>query len=390
MCAFEFATGKKNRGALAVATSSILLVVLATSAGVALKVADRAQFVSADFSNKTQEFIYAEAALEEAMAALDATDDWGTLTLPAQPFTGPRTLGKAIIWSEVYNDTRDKGGIHDTNGLVTIKAYSQRQNSVAATGIETLYWRPYFIMPPVAGVIICGEDILDAGPNATRIDGYNHFLPPAGCTGSHCNSVRNGVAPDVAGIAFELTGAEARAAFPKDLDGVPPWISGQCPLGGEDGVCTRMRMISSNFSRIVGVETITEWPAGSKESYGTVNDPKLLRVAKGTELKLTGNSQGAGVFFVEGTVTQTGTFTFSGLIIVGQGGYWDQRGTANIFGSVITAGLPSKKATLQLRGNGSINWASDAVQVGPFNIPALTRSWREIKAEKIKVDNGHD
>jgi hypothetical protein len=110
-----------------------------------------------------------------------------------------------------------------------------------------------------------------------------------------------------------------------------------------------------------------------------VSDPKFVRVAKGTELRLTGNSQGAGVLFVEGTLTCRGTFTWTGAIFIGPGGVLDLNGTYNIFGSVITAGSTSNPAQLLMNGNSTISWAADAISIGPFNMPALMSSWREFK-----------
>ncbi len=357
----------------------MLLVTLATGATLALGTTDRTLINSISYKQETETLMLAESSIEYAMAYLDGVPDWSSLSLPAPNLVPPTVVGRGMIWADIQNDAFDQDPQVDANDMLVIKGHGQLLNSTEMRSIETLYWRPQFTIPPVAAVNICAYDVLGANNGNMRIKGWNHYLPPSPCSGSHCNEVRKYEDPDVAGVAFEVPGQEAYANFPRTLEGDPPVASGVCELRGPTGVCARVRLILKNLDRIVGVETLTYWPVKGKASYGSVLDPKLIDVAPGTELRLCGTSQGAGVLFVEGTLVITGTFTWTGLIIVGPGGVIDQRGTANIFGSVITAGQADSPAYLYMRGNGSIVWAADAIRVGPFNLPALMSSWREYR-----------
>lgn len=389
MRAFDFETAerptpRREHGAINITLSIVLLCVLGTTVGVALESADRAMWGGQSYARHTAAILLAEAAIEDAMAELDTLEDWSAITLPVLNYTQPHTLGRGIIWSDLYNDASDEGGTMDANRAVLIRGYGRFMGSEPIKGVEALYWRPTLEVPPVAGVNICGSDILDSGNGNTTIDGFNHALPPSGCNGSSCNAVRNYVSPDVAGVALEradpaLTNGEQDEllSLPRTVLGAPAVQYGACRLQGPDGVCDRTRFLMRNISRVVGLETLTTWPINGNGSYGSVSDPKLIRVAKGTTLKLKGNTQGAGAMVVEGTLEQVGTFTWTGVIIVGPGAILDMRGTANIFGSVVTAGSTNQPATLGIRGNGSISWAGDAVQIGPINMPGLVISWRE-------------
>ncbi len=368
---------ERCRGASTTSTAVMLLVTLATGAALALGTADQTLINSIGYKQETETLMLAESSAEYAMAYLDGIPDWSTIPLPAYNLVPPTLLGHGMIWADVQNDAYDIDPAFDANDMLVIKAHAQLLNATKVKSIEALYWRPQFTIPPVAAVNLCANDVLAAHNGNMRIKGWNHYLPPSPCSGSHCNEERKDEGPDVAGVAFEIPGEEAYADFPRTLEGNPPYVSGVCELRGPTGVCARVGMVLKNLHRIVGIETLAEWPIRGRGTYGSVLDPKLLRVAPGTSLRLSGTSQGAGVLFVQGSLVITGTFTWSGLIIVGPGGVIDQRGTANIFGSVITAGKPDDPAYLYMRGNGSIVWAADAIRVGPFNLPALLSSWRE-------------
>lgn len=371
-----------QRGAMNIILSVVLMVGLGTIAGLTMSTADRSLFGSHDFTRQTATFMLAEGAIEDGLAKLDKLSDWSTLQLPKEDYTQPRALGRGIIWSDVFNDAADPGGSKDTNGYLLVRGYGRHNNTDPARGVEVLYWRPTFILPPAAAVIICGQDYFDGANGNTLVSGYNHELPPAPCSGSACNAVRSEEEPDVAGVSFEDPDHVEDVDLPEEVEGVPPILAPHCALQGKTGLCARMRLSMKNVDRLVGVQTLTSWPVSGKASYGSVTDPKLIRVAKGTTLKLSGTTQGAGVMLVEGTLDQVGTFTWTGVIVIGPGGILDLRGTANIFGGVVTAGdlyptSSARKASLKMRGNGSVVWAGDAAQVGPFNLPGLIISWRE-------------
>lgn len=409
-----------QRGAMTTTTAVLMLVTLGTTAAVAVTQVDRAMMVSTEYMRHTRALMLAEAAVEASMAHLDTVPDWtnrdpskGTvLTLPVKNYIA-ETVGDPEkpdhVWADIQNDLYDPGGPNnDTNGLILIKAYGQAAGSDYIENIETLYWRPDFQMPPAAGVVVCGRDILDAGYGALTISGLNHDLPPEGCTGSNCNAVENHETPDVAGVSFEVPGQERNADFPRTTIGRPDIAVAPCFLRGRGNLCDRSRALVRNSRRLVGMEIRTghDWPVGAKQTYGTVEPcppgqtreadhcgPVFVRVPRGEQLFLTGNKQGAGVLIVEGSLINRGTFTWTGLIFVAPGALLDLKGTYNIFGSVITAGAYNSNTTasnepfvlgsvgsparIEMDGNASINWAANAVRVGPVNQPGLMNSWRE-------------
>lgn len=388
------ARGRLERGAVNITVSLILVISLLATVGVALSSADRMAEGGYDYIRQTQSLLLAEAAVEDATLHLDELQDWSTLTLPMQNFSPTHSVGRGIIWSDLRNEPGDPGGSKDTNGKLLIRGYGRFMNASLLKGIEALYYRPILEVPPAGGVVLCGQDILDSGNGNTSIDGYNHNLPPASCQGSGCNAVRNNLSPNVPGIAVENSkngygsgddncgdqdGEDEGSnsiSVPKNLDGTPPISYQACQLQGPNGLCSRTRFLMQNVSRIPQIEQLTSWPSG-KSSYGSVSAPKVIMVPRGKTLKLTGNLQGAGVLFVQGKLDQVGTFTWVGSIIVGPGGWLSLRGTANIFGSIISAGSSTETALLELKGNGSVAWAGDAAQIGPLNMPGMIVSWRE-------------
>lgn len=379
----------RQRGGVNITVSMTLVMSLLATIGVALTAADKNLEGGFDYVRQTQSQLLAEAAIEDATVHLDELHDWSTLTLPIEQFSPTHSLGRGIIWSGLLNEPGDPGVTKDTNGKLLIRGYGQFSNSTLVRGIEALYYRPILEVPPAGGVVICGQDTLDSGNGNTSIDGYNHSLPPSSCQGSSCNAVRNNVTPNVPGIALEMAqsgygcGGDdeygSDLSVPKNLDGAPPIQYQACQLQGPNGLCSRTRFLMQNVERIVEIEKLTSWPSGHS-NYGSVTDPKFIQIPRGKTMKLTGNLQGAGVLFVSGKLDQVGTFTWVGSIIVGPGGWLSLRGTANIFGSVISAGSSTETALIELKGNGSIAWAGDAAQIGPVDMPGMLVSWREFVA----------
>ena len=359
----------------------MLLSALTLSAGLYVSSARQDFIQSFTYVERTRALMLAEAAVEESLAHLDATSDWTTLTLPDDDFLEEISVDEGTYWAEVINNPTDPGGSVDTDGLLLVRGYGRPTDSTFVTNIEVAFRLPRFDRLPQAALTVCGADVLDVFGGALSIDGFNHYLPPSPCSGAGCNSVRNSLPTDKPGIAFE--DATRSMSLPASkLQGDPPQTAGDAELGGVDGVCGHARFLALNFPRLKGVEAVTSWPTSGGIPYGSISDPKLLYVPEGEVLKINGNNQGTGVLMVDGTLLQSGTFTWTGLVIVGPHARINFNGTTNVFGGTITAGgLEGNPAVAEVdfKGDVSLNWSAQAANFDGTTVPGLVVSWKEFK-----------
>jgi hypothetical protein len=116
-------------------------------------------------------------------------------------------------------------------------------------------------------------------------------------------------------------------------------------------------------------------------ALGTPSDPKIT-VVEGN-LKVAGNTSGAGLLVVTGKFEMNGTFKYDGLILViGQGDY-EMGGTNKgaILGGMIVANVNGGafgEAAIRMNGNSDFFFAGDRISMALDLLPMRVLSWREI------------
>ncbi len=367
-----------ERGATTVLVASVCLLVILIGGGIALSAARQELYRAMDYKDRTYALMLAEAAMEDAAVHLDEIQDWSALSLPHDAFLGYQPHGQGYYQARLLNNADDPG-MYDTDNALRILAKGYGRNLEYAVTVEGMYRRIGFDLEPLSVLTVCGNDIFASVSGSSLVSGYDHAPPPSPCSGSNCNPERLDGPFEKGGIFFEEAGRSAYLGSSSVVEGDPDTASGVPELQGDKGFCAQARLISEFMYRLPMPERITTWPANSQETYGTIDAPKLVYVAQGTELDLNGTTQGAGVLLIDGTVVQTGTFTFSGLIVVGRNARILFKGTANLFGACVTAGgYPNDPAWMVIGGNLKLVWCEQALQVlRGIMMPGLWYSWRE-------------
>ena len=344
-----------ERGAATILIAGSVLLALTVASAVALSAARQELYRSIDYMDRTAALMLAEAALEDAAIHMDQIQNWGTIPLPHDEFVGYQPLGHGHYQARLLNNPDDVAPL-DSDKAVRILAKGYSRNNEIAVTLEGMYRRIAFDLDPPAVLTVCGSDIYNGLQGNTLVSGFNHALPPHPCMGSGCNPVKLPGPIQKGGIFYEKLGRTTPLSQSSVIHGVPSEASGVPVLQGDKGFCA--------------------------QSYGSPADPKLLYVPRGSTLDITGNTQGFGVLLIDGYVKQTGTFTFSGLIVIGRNAKIEFKGTANLFGAVVTAGgLPANPATMgTLLGDSRLVYSQDAIKaLHGIAMPGLWYSWREYK-----------
>ena len=371
-----------ERGMSSVAMTVLLLSALTVTAGAFLSAAQQDLLHSYSYVERTRALLLAEAGVEEALAELDRSNGWMLLDLPEADLYPERAVESGSYWAVVVNNPADPGGAVDTDGILLVRGFGRPNHSGYVAQIEVAYRLPGFSFHLPAAITICGDDTLPTSGGSLSISGFNHDAPPMPCSGAGCNIDPNGAPPDAPGVAFEKLGRLLVVGGHSTVEGVPPQVSGLPELQGPAGLCGHARFLATQIHRLVIAEPLYEWPVKGKDSYGTLDAPKIAYVPKGTTLNLTGTTQGVGVLMLDADVTVdlVGTFTWIGLIIVGPNATLNLKGTVNVAGAMITAGgLQGNPAMIDIRGNVSVDWSKQATNFNSFAIPGLAMSWKEFK-----------
>ena len=118
----------------------------------------------------------------------------------------------------------------------------------------------------------------------------------------------------------------------------------------------------------------------ASRSWGNPTTGPQYIVYREGNLKLTGNSVGAGLLAVNGNLELTGTMTWYGVILVA-GDFEAGMGTANVYGGVVLRGGPSGPR-IRMGGNFNLRYSQTAIQLAEQLAGRYVafNGWQEVSA----------
>ena len=105
------------------------------------------------------------------------------------------------------------------------------------------------------------------------------------------------------------------------------------------------------------VDTSTETRLTGQRTFGTVDAPRVTHFLGNVTIGA-GNTSGAGIMVVEGSLTIEGTFDFTGLLVVRGSTDLTARGTATVVGAVWTSSV-----SFNWGGHASVTYSSEAMRM---------------------------
>ncbi len=209
------------------------------------------------------------------------------------------------------------------------------------------------------------------------VDGQDYSIPASFyCSGAGCLGSLIATNPATAGVFSTDTNSVVVNNAPSQILGDPP-IS----LGANAPSVTRDYW-TNMVEQLIAIATIniTGGVIGGNNTIGTRVNPQVAILTGDT--KITGNVDGAGILLVMADVEidTTGTFHYEGIVIFMGNNKFNDKGTASIFGSVISLG-----ASLDMKPQGSpqIMYSTEAL-ANLQNLPLPPREmslvyWHQIK-----------
>ncbi len=213
---------------------------------------------------------------------------------------------------------------------------------------------------------------------SAMIDGNDYALPADfSCSGAGCLGSLIATNPATAGVFSTDTNSVVSNAAPSQILGDPP-----VSLGTNAESLTRDYW-TNMVEELLAIATINiaGGVIGGNTTIGTRDNPQVAVLTGDT--KITGNVDGAGILLVTADVEidTTGTFHYEGIVIfIGDNNNFNDKGTASIFGAVISLG-----ANLYMvpQGSPQIMYSTEALaNLQNLQLPPREMSlvyWRQIK-----------
>lgn len=186
-----------------------------------------------------------------------------------------------------------------------------------------------------------------------------------------------GSAAAVAGIA---TNSDTTTQQVKSAIETPSHVTG---TGGTPSVATTVSPVDITALANGFLTRAYTTTGGTIENgtIGTYNAPQITYSSG--ELRVRGNSSGAGVLIVDGSLRIEDTFSFKGLIII-RGGELrielNSSGSTGIYGSVLIA--PSSPQ-IEIEGGGAIKYSSEAIK-------RVQDTWPGVMPQKARLIAWHE
>jgi hypothetical protein len=259
----------------------------------------------------------AEAARQQIRSAGTNAD---LTTMLANPLVG--TLGGGTYTVQFANDPGDPGGANDTNGTVIVTATGTVEG--VSQIVEMAVSRLFVPLPPGAVGLPGNEAHSSFSGNAFEIDG--HDTNPDDTPGS--DPVRPGITVPNNARKNEVTSALQPFQY-DNVDGVG-MAPGQSPSVVIDSSLTSAQVtaLASQLAQFCPTVTVVNGTQAysfgtytSGTSWGTPTNPGIFcfqgAVAGNAQVRITGNSQGAGILIVkDADLVLAGNIRWEGLVIV--------------------------------------------------------------------------
>lgn len=263
----------------------------------------------------------AEAGAEAARQQIRNVNNSAALTaLFAAPITTNLAGGSYTV--TFANDPGDPGGALDTNGIaiVTSTGTLEGVNQVVEMAVSRL-----FVPLPPGGVGLPGNEANSSfSGNSFIIDG--HDTNPDDTPGS--DPVRPGITVPNQARKNEVTSALQPSQYDQvDGTGMVPNVSPSVVIDNSltsaqvTQLANQLMQYCSTVTTVNGTQTYSFGTYGSGTSWGTPTVPDIFcfqgAVAGNAQVRITGNSQGAGILIVkDADLVLAGNVRWEGLIIV--------------------------------------------------------------------------
>jgi hypothetical protein len=342
---------------------SLLMLVLITGMGITATNRTIVEgWLSANYRSSKQAFYVAEAGLECARNVLRNDTNWADNT------TANTTVNCGTI---------NVGG---RNATYTVSLRNATTNTIIVTStgtiagatsvVEALIERHTISVP--ASVYLGGPNIeATFKGNAFSIDGRDINLDNT-----------HGPAPSVWGIAIDpnATFGTIPTNRKDNITGSPGTIESPASIGRVSQPLNLVTL-AEQYTKIATMTINGNHELTGGNSWGNSNNPEVVRV--NGDLRMTGNSSGAGVLIVRGSLDMQGTSRWNGIIIVlGEGiqpphaTAGSQAGTPDIYGALLVKG--GTYIELDVRGNITIQYSSQAISMVNSIAPITVSSWRQV------------
>ena len=263
----------------------------------------------------------AEAGAEAAWQQIRSVNSTAELTtLFAAAITS--NLGGGTYTVQFSNDPGDPGGANDTNGTVIVISTGTVEG--VSQVVEMAVSRFFVPLPPSAVGLPGNEANSSFSGNAFKIDG--HDTNPDDTPGS--DPVRPGISVPNAARKNEVTSALQPFQY-DNVDGLG-MAPGQSPSVTIDNSLTsaqvtnlanQLAQFCPTVTVVNGQQNYSFGTYASGTSWGTPTNPGIFcfegAVAGNAQVKITGNSQGAGILIAKNAdLVFAGNVRWEGLIIV--------------------------------------------------------------------------
>lgn len=332
-------------------------------------------------SDREKALHYAEAGINEYLWHLnDDSQFYGHVFVSGGTSPGHPDYSLNDPTTEHAFQVQDKDGFYrleitaptTAKPMVTITSigWPAADPSIRRT-IEVKVPRPVVLEPPAAVYLGGGEVDIEFSGNAFKIDG-NDSSTPAG--------------PPVWGIAVE-PGTILDVDINKNQEDNITGLSGTTPNIGvvPESEQLDLAALAEQYIKLADREILEDYELAGSTTWGTPCNPEVTYVAGDLEMK--GNSSGAGVLIVKDGLEMGGNSGWNGIIIVlgeemetGASDYGSLAGNPEIHGALLIKGGGDPESELDVRGNITIRYSSQAISMVSENIvPMTVSSWREIK-----------
>lgn len=389
--------GRQNGAVLVV---SLVILTLTTLLGVAgMNAAVIQERIAGNQKQATEAFLAAESGLTRVLAVMrhEDFDAWGDREATLQAVgTGPHAVdgdrpGQWRLESVDYH-----------HGRATVRITGTLPGGARRSLEAELDGGPGGPVPESAYTCYgahCETRTGSNSGNAIYFDGRNWNLPERdGCSGAGCNGTRAGEG-DRAGI-YLVGNDDGQAVGTGNQAGNnrPGQIQGAPALRQTDAAATEAGVTATQWGAYADAlaarpETRSRTLASGERvdlssELGSRDAPAVVEVKGEGEVRLGGNTHAAGVLILSGDVAlgpANGAFTFEGLILLRDGArITSGKGTANLFGSVISLEGKPGWVDADLGGNFTLKYSTQALEqlqrhgLWGHTQPPRVVAWREI------------
>jgi hypothetical protein len=219
--------------------------------------------------------------------------------------------------------------------------------------------------------------------NNFSVDGRDYAIgavtPISGATPTLGISTRTQT--DADNVEGALNGAQQ-----DNVDGtaVPNQVASIGPCVGPDVDRIRNTIVPTMLSQpSPPVVTSQAGMVNGNQTFGTVDAPQITYFNGDTSLNANGNSSGAGIMIVDGSLTLSGSLEFTGLIIViGETDITGVTGNATVYGALWTTDL-----SLSVGGSAAVRYSTESLTLAN-SIPGVQQQLLPRKVDVLAWSQG--